>query len=103
MRRTEQLLARFRQGVQHPEVSGFEVLELLDTRSALAQREEELSEAERRELEAADSLFLTHVQHWYESVGHVADLEAMRRQAAVPPSHWWWYLETLVQAMRAAI
>lgn len=103
MRKTEQLLARFRQGVQHPEVSGFEVLELLDIRSALAEHEEELSEAKRRELEAADSLFLTHVQHWYESVVQVANLEAMRRQAAVSPSHWWWYLENLVQAMKAAI
>lgn len=102
MRRTEQLLARFRHGVQHPEVSGFEVLELLDTRSALAPLEKELSEGERNELEAADALFLTHVQDWYTSVTQVADLKAMRRQAAVSPSHWWWYLEKLVQAVRAA-
>jgi len=39
---------------------------------------------------------------FYESASQVANLEKMRRGAAVSPSHWWWYLEKLVQAEQAA-
>jgi len=99
----ERLLAIFCRGVRHPKVSGFEVLELLDVRSALAQREGELSQGARKKLEEADGLFLKNARQFHENVARVANLEAMRRRAAVSPSHWWWYLERLVQAEQAAM
>ena len=102
MKEKEHLLASFCQGVCHSKVSGFEVLELLDIRSALAQQEGELSEEARKELEEADSLFLKNARRFYVSMSQVANLEEMRRRAAVSPSHWWWYLEKLVQAEQAA-
>jgi hypothetical protein len=99
----EHLLDIFCQSVRHPQVSGFEVLELLDTRSTIARQEEELSEEQRKALEAADEVFLKHASQLYESVAHVANLEEMRKRAAVPPSHWWWYLEKLKPAERVAL
>lgn len=84
--------------VQFPQVSGFEVLEMLDLRSEIAEREKKLSEAERQQLEEADRRFLQHAREFYASLSQVADLSEERRRNNVPPSHWWWYLEELVQA-----
>lgn len=103
MKEQERLLDSFCQGVCHPQVNGFEVLELLDVRSALAQQERKLSERARKKLEEADGLFLKNARQFYENITQVADLEEMRKRAAVSPSHWWWYLEKLVRAEQAAL
>jgi hypothetical protein len=84
-------------------MSGFEVLELLDIRSALARHEEELNDQQRRTLEEADEVFLRHAAQFHESVMQIADLAEMRKRAMVPPSHWWWYLEKLTLPERAAL
>jgi hypothetical protein len=97
----ERLLTSFCRGVAHPHVSGFEVLELLDTRSALAHQEGELSGEVKRKLEKADSLFLAHAQQFYATVTAVADLKEMRKKVAIPPSHWWWYLEKVGRVQAA--
>jgi glutathione synthase/RimK-type ligase-like ATP-grasp enzyme len=99
----ERLLALFCRGVRYPQSSGFEVLELLDVRSALARWEEELTKEQRESLEEADELFLTNAGQFYENVVQVADLAEMRQRAGVPPSHWWWYLEKLVRTERVAL
>lgn len=94
----ERLLKDYAIGVCHPESSGFEVLELLDVRSQLAELESGLSDEEREKLEEADSLFLQNADRLYESLLQVADLTEMRKRAGVAPSHWWWYLDKLLQA-----
>jgi hypothetical protein len=68
MSEKEQQLSSFCHGVQHPQVSGFEVLELLDTRSTLAGWEGELNAEARKELEAADRLFLKNAAQFYENI-----------------------------------
>ncbi len=99
---SERLLTSFCRGVAHPDVSGFEVLELLDVRSALAHQEGKLSEEAKRKLEKADSLFLAYARQFHATVAEIADVKEMRKKAAVPPSHWWWYLEKLGR-VKAAI
>jgi hypothetical protein len=94
----ERLLKGYIIGVCHPGASGFEVLELLDLRSKLAELETELTGEEREKLEEADSLFLQNADRFYESLLQVADLVEMRRRAGIVPSHWWWYLDKLLQA-----
>jgi hypothetical protein len=91
------LLEHYIKGVQFPEVSGFEVLELLDVRSKLATRENELDVSQRIRLEEADSLFLRYAPMFYERVATLGELREFRRRAVVSCSHWWWYLEKLVQ------
>jgi hypothetical protein len=97
MNEQEHLLTVFCQGVQYPEVSGFEVLELLDVRSALARWEGELSDHARKQLEEADATFLRQAGQFYISIAQVASLEAMRERASVSLSHWWWYLDTEIR------
>ncbi len=93
----EHLLTVFCQGVQYPEVSGFEVLELLDVRSALAPWEGKLSDYARKQLEEADAVFLRHAGQFYTSIAQVASLESLRKRVSVSASHWWWYLDTEIR------
>ena len=44
-----------------------------------------------------------HARQFYENVVQIANLEDLRKRAAVLPSHWWWYLEKLGSAERAAV
>jgi len=98
MKRDETLIERFAVGVQHPDVSGFELLELLDLRSEIARGEHNLDEEERKQLEEADQCFLKHARRIYAGIAEVADLAEMRRRAGALPAHWWWYLEELLEA-----
>ena len=103
MKKKRDLLKSFTVGVTYPNVSGFEVLELLDSRSAIAEVESKLTQEEKVELERADSLFLSNLDKLYKSVIQVADLHEMRKRARVPPSHWWWYIEKLVKTKKATV
>lgn len=51
MSEKDKLLRDYSVGVRHPEVSGFEVLELLDIQSQIAKLENQLTENEKRKLE----------------------------------------------------
>ena len=98
----ERLLRGYSVGVRHPEVSGFEILDLLDLRSRITELEAELTKDEKRMLEEADSLFLNQAGRFYESLSPVANLAEMREQVGATPSHWWWYLERLAQVEKVA-
>lgn len=98
----DRLLRAYLTGVEHPEVSGFEVLELLDVRSKIVELEDELSGVESRRLEEADSKFLENGKRFYESVNEITELSEARKRENVSPSHWWWYLEKLVQQEEVA-
>ena len=92
-----QLLAYYEASVCFPQVSGFEILEMLDVRSRMVLAESQLSAAEKDRLEKADEVFLAHASEFYERVTEVADLREMRSRAEVPISHWWWHLEKLAR------
>lgn len=91
------LVEHYATSARFPDVSGFEVLELLRLRSRLAEVEQELTPAERTALEAADITFLHNASALYRQVSEVATLEALRKDAGVRPSHWWWYLDSLTR------
>lgn len=94
------LLEQYVEDVRHPEVSGFELLDLLSTRSALAEREASLSPAQRRSLEDADAHLLSAAPTVLARLTEIAPLPELRRQASASPSHWWWYLDLLQQTAR---
>jgi hypothetical protein len=96
MERIESLLEKFALSVQYPDVSGFELLELLDMRSKIAGQEVNLTEEERKKLEEADRYFLRNIRRIYANIAQVTNLVEEREKLGVSPSHWWWYLEELV-------
>jgi hypothetical protein len=101
MTESAKLLADYAVGVGFSQVSGFEILELLDVRSRLVLAESQLSRGEQDQLEKADEIFLAHAGEFYAQVAKVANLKDMRRRAAIPISHWWWHLEKLSRYEKA--
>jgi len=90
------------ESIEHPNVSGFEALELLDVRSRLASREPLLGEADKARLEDLDRRLLQMAEFLLELISEVAGLSEMRRRSHTLPSHWWWYLDEITSAKRKA-
>jgi hypothetical protein len=96
-------LANYTVSVQFSSVSGFEILEMLQVRSHLAQIESSLRAIERAELELADAVFLAHANELYTSLSEITDLSELRAKMNVLPSHGWWHLDKLVQHKQKAV
>jgi hypothetical protein len=97
-KRSKHLTDYISKAIVHPDVSGFEALELLDVRSRLALREALLDEADKALLEDLNRQLLQMSGIWLERISEVAGLAEMRRRAHILPSHWWWYLDEIASA-----
>lgn len=93
--KSKRLMDYLSEGILHPDVSGFELLELLDIRSQLASREPLLDENEKARLESMDRQLSRLAETWAVRISEVADLSEMRKRTHVLPSHWWWYLDKM--------
>jgi hypothetical protein len=98
---THHLLEQYVEDIDHPEVSGFEWLELLSLRSTLAEKEGQLSASQRRQLEEADARLLAAASMALVRLTEIAPLPELRQRVNALPSHWWWYLDLLQQNARA--
>ena len=102
MDQIEDRLRDYEVDVQFPDVSGFEFIEMFMTRSEIAACEPQLTQVQRRRLEAADRRLMRDAKQFYESLRAVADLAELRETGNVLPSHWWWYLDALAEEPVAA-
>lgn len=102
MKTVSELIEQYTRGVSETRVSGFEVLELLDIRSRIAEYEQTASRAERRRIELADRQFFRNAMVFAENIRQIADFTEMRTRANVPPSHWWWYVDEMTRVALAA-
>ena len=93
--KSKKLMDLLNEGFNHPDVSGFELLELLDIRSQLASREPLLDENAKDRLEKLDRQLSQLAENWAKRISEVADLSEMRKRSHVLPSHWWWYLDEM--------
>ena len=100
---SKELMEYLAEAMNHPDVSGFELIELLDIRSQLASREPLLSDNEKTRLEALDRQFLNLADLWVTRISEVADLAQIRKRTHVLPSHWWWYLDEITMRKKEAI
>ncbi len=99
-KRSQGLMEYLSEALDHPDVSGFEVLEVLDIRSKLAFREPLFSENDRALLENLDRRFLDMANVWLTRVSEVSNLPDMRQRAHALPSHWWWYLDEITNKQK---
>ncbi|MBM3238244.1 hypothetical protein FJZ31_18285 [Candidatus Poribacteria bacterium] len=90
------LLKSYKVAVAYPDVSGFEVLELLDIRSKLAELENSLTINEKVTLEQADEILLDNMEAFYGKIQEIGYLPEFRKRAKVLPSHWWWYMDKFI-------
>ncbi len=93
--KSKKLMDFLSEGIIHPDVSVFELLEILDIRSQLASREPVLDENEKGKLENLDRKISGLADFWAARIAEVADLAEMRKRSHVLPSHWWWYLDEM--------
>ena len=103
MQTYEKLLFAYEAGVQDPDVSGMEHLDMLLTRSALAEVVTELSDKQRIRLAKADKILAIHAVPFYAAIARIANLKSWREQEHAPPDHWWWYLDVLAATPRPEI
>lgn len=91
-----ELLKRYTVAVEHPDVSGFEHLEMLMIRDKLACQAASLSPHERERLALADRRLVAQAAAFHAELSRITSLQYERRQRDVSPSRWWWYLDVLV-------
>jgi len=100
---SKKLIEYLLEALNHPDLSGFELIEILDIRSQLAAREPVLSDHDKTELETLDQHLLELAELLVTRISEVADLAQMRKKAHVLPSHWWWYLDEITMRKKKAI
>ena len=100
---SQELMEYLAESMHHPDVSGFELIEILDIRSQLAAREPVLNDDDKAALETLDRQLLKLADLWLTRISEVADLAQMRKKAHVLPSHWWWYLDEITTRKQEAI
>lgn len=99
-KRSQKMMKYLSEGMDHPDVSGFELLELLDLRSKLASREPLFNGKDKIRLEKLDRRLMDMADLWLERISEVADLIDMRQRAHILPSHWWWYLDEITKGKK---
>lgn len=93
-----QLLQNYLIDVQHPGVSGIEHLQMLRTRSQLAEVETTLSPEEHAALAEADRQLAARAAEFAAELSRFVDLVEERRRRQPRPDEWWWYLDILARA-----
>lgn len=61
---SQELMEHLSEAMNHPDVSGFELIEILDLRSQLAARKPVLADNDKIQLEALDRQFLKSANFW---------------------------------------
>ncbi len=99
-KRSEEMMEYLSEGMDHLDVSGFELLELLDLRSKLASREPLLNDKGKSRLEKLDQRLMNMADFCLERISEVSDLTDMRQRGHILPSHWWWYLDEITKGKK---
>ena len=84
-----ELITAYETDVQFADVSGMEHLDMLMTRSEIAQNELHLSDEERKRVLKADRQLLQRAKQFYKSIRSIADLASWRRDENIPVTQWW--------------
>lgn len=91
------LLTSYEVDVRFPDVSGMEHLNMLLTRSALAEMERDhlLTSEQGRRLADADRILASQASRFHHAIQRIANLAEWRQQEGAAPEQWWWYLDVL--------
>jgi hypothetical protein len=90
-----ELLHHYQIAVQHPGVSGFEVLEMLMVRDRLKEQVASLTLEQKAQLAMADQTLFAHLSDFYKELARITSLEYERQHRNPTPAQWWWYLDVL--------
>jgi hypothetical protein len=82
-----QYLKSYTVAVKHPDVSGFEHLDMLITRDKIATLEEQLTAEEKAKLATADQHLLNQANRFFAALSTITDLQQERQKRQPLPSH----------------
>lgn len=100
----EKELSAYEAGVDFPDVSGMEHLEMFMTRSELHRVEDQLTAEQQIRLANADKRLLQRAHLFYQTIQTIADLARWREtETDVTPEHWWWYLDVVAKLPAGAV
>lgn len=98
----EKLLTQYETDVRFPDVSGMEHLDMLLSRSRIAEHKDNLNAEQLTRLMDADQLLLHNAGQFNKAILAIADLTAWREEVKASPDHWWWYLDVLTNVPQFA-
>ena len=81
--------------VRHPDVSGFELLDMLMARDKLFEEWASLTPQQQVQAVAADQELLAHAATVVAELSRLTDLSYERQRRNPSPKQWWWYLDVL--------
>jgi hypothetical protein len=81
--------------VQHPEVSGFELLDMLMARDKLLEEWASLTPQQQMQATAADQQLIAHATIVVAELSRLTELSYERQHRKPSPEQWWWYLDVL--------
>ena len=81
--------------VKHPELSGFEYLEMLMVRDEVETQVLFLDDTQKALLAKADQRLFTQAVKFNTALSQITTLSYEREQRQPSPEQWWWYLDVL--------
>ncbi|MEZ4623139.1 MAG: hypothetical protein R2867_47620 [Caldilineaceae bacterium] len=96
-------LQRYAVAVQHPEASGFELLDMLMLRDKVAVQTETLEPDEKQQLATADRQLILNAGIICKELASVTDFPYERNQRNPTAKEWWWFLDILATAPVPAV
>jgi len=97
----EMWLTQYETDVRFPDVSGFEHLDMLLTRSRIFAARKSMTPEQKERLAEADQQLLAGAETFLHAIAAVASLTEWRVNSAGSPEEWWWYLDVLVNVPQA--
>lgn len=94
--RIEEWWQAYETDVHFPDVSGMEHLDMLLTRSKIADHDPFLTLDQQNRLYQADRTLLQQASQFYLAIASIADIANWRKHAKASRAHWWWYLDVVV-------
>ena len=101
MTELESWLTQYETDVRFPDVSGFEQLDMLLTRSRIFAAGGALTPEQKERLAEADRQLVAGAETFLRTIAPVASLAEWRVHSGASPEEWWWYLDVLVNVPQA--
>ncbi|MCA0969296.1 hypothetical protein LCM20_01675 [Halobacillus litoralis] len=94
MNAIREMIDQYGENVKNAELSSFECLNMLQDRTEIFKRRDELTKVEQIHLAKVDLQFVEQVDAFLEKIEEVYDF-TLSDEHEIPAEQWWWHLNKL--------